>query len=209
RMPGMDGLQAAQQISATAHPPAVIFCTAYDEHALQAFDANAVAYLLKPIKQQDLRAALQKASAINRAQLAALQPTADSALAGSTTATSTDAKQPRYLRVKTSRGEERLALDDVRALVADNKYVSAFTAERELILDQSLRNLEAQYPDYLMRVHRNALVATPHVVALEKIAADVAQEAAGQFCVVLDGASIKPIVSRRHLAQLRKLLRQN
>lgn len=196
RMPGMDGLQAAQKISAAAHPPAVIFCTAYDEHALQAFDANAVAYLLKPIKQQDLLAALQKASAINRAQLAALQPASDADI------------DTRYIRIKTSRGEERIALNEIRALVADNKYVSAFTAGRELILDQSLRNLESEYPDYLLRVHRNALVAIPHVLALEKIPTEAAIEAAGQFCVVLDGTSIKPSVSRRHIAQLRRLLRQ-
>ncbi|NNC54489.1 MAG: response regulator transcription factor [Pseudomonadales bacterium] len=196
RMPGIDGLQAAEKISATAHPPAVIFCTAYDEHALQAFDASAVAYLLKPIKQQQLLAALQKAAVINRAQLAALQPPVDAA------------SDTRYLRVKTSRGEERIALNEIRALVADNKYVSAYTAGRELILDQSLRNLEAEFPDYLLRVHRNALVAIPHVLALEKISTATAPETVGQFCVVLDGASIKPAVSRRHIAQLRRLLRQ-
>ncbi|MGB5325378.1 MAG: LytTR family DNA-binding domain-containing protein [Pseudomonadales bacterium] len=197
RMPGIDGLQAAQRLATITQPPAVIFCTAYDEHALAAFDTSAVAYLLKPIKLSALEQALQKATVLNRAQLASL-PRKDQSDTGS---------NQRYVRVKTARGEERVPLRDIRAMIADNKYVSAYTAQREIILDQSLRSLEAEYADYLQRVHRNALVAKPYVIALEKLSAAAAAESGAQYCVALEGIEIRPVVSRRHVADLRRLLR--
>lgn len=197
RMPGLDGLQAARKISDAAQPPALIFCTAYDEHALEAFDASAVGYLLKPIKRADLAIALQKCTRLNRVQLATLQAGAGGMEAAN-----------RHLLIRTARGEERVALEDVRALVADSKYVSVYTANRELLLDQSLRSLEAQFPDYLLRVHRNALVAKPHIKALEKLAPAKVGDSAAQFCVVLRETSLRPQVSRRHIAAVRRLLRE-
>lgn len=196
RMPGLDGLQAARKISEARQPPALIFCTAYDEHALEAFDASAVGYLLKPIKRGDLENALLKCTRLNRVQLAALQ-----ANAGATDAPA------QHLLIRTARGEERVALEDVRALVADSKYVSVYTSDRELLLDQSLRSLEAQFPDYLLRVHRNALVAKPHIKALEKLAPAEVGDSGAQYCVVLRETTLRPQVSRRHIAAVRRLLR--
>ena len=72
RMPGMDGLEAARHFVDLEEPPAVIFCTAYEEHAVEAFDLQAVGYLLKPVRKENLQTALGKAQRVNKAQLAAL-----------------------------------------------------------------------------------------------------------------------------------------
>ena len=73
RMPGMDGLETARHILELDSPPAVIFCTAYEEHAIQAFDLQAVGYLLKPVRRKNLLAALDNSIKLNRAQINALR----------------------------------------------------------------------------------------------------------------------------------------
>ena len=207
RMPGIDGLQAARALASLERPPAVIFCTAYDEHALSAFQASAIDYLLKPIKAEQLARALDKAKSVNRAQLAHMQ-------ASGVGLTAARASAEIFLRVKTARGEERVALADIRALIADSKYVSAYVAGREIILDQSLRMLEAEHADYFLRVHRNALVAAPHVLGLEKSTSQAgpdptASHSAAQLRVRLADVEIMPLVSRRHAAAVRRLLRSH
>ena len=212
RMPGIDGLQAARALTSLERPPAVIFCTAYDEHALSAFEANAIDYLLKPIKQDHLVRALARAGVVNRVQFATLHNTA-LALGAAAPRNLADA----FLTVKTSRGEERIKLTDIRVLMADSKYVSAYTEGREIILDQSLRSLEAEYADYFVRVHRNALVAIPHLIGLEKVveprtgtavlATGRLSKASPQWQVRLSGVEIMPLVSRRHAAEIRRVLR--
>ncbi len=110
RMPGIDGLQAARAMATLERPPAVIFCTAYDEHALSAFEASAIDCLLKPIKHEHLLRALAKAGSVNRAQLAHLH-SASTAVSGNTQRSIAELS----IIVKTPRGEERLALTDIRA----------------------------------------------------------------------------------------------
>ena len=212
RMPGIDGLQAARALTSLERPPAVIFCTAYDEHALSAFESNAIDYLLKPIKQDHLARALARAGVVNRVQFAALHNTA-LALGAAASRNLADA----FLMVKTSRGEERIKLTDIRVLMADSKYVSAYIEGREIILDQSLRSLEAEYADYFVRVHRNALVAIPYLMGLEKVveprtatavlATGAVSKASPQWQVRLAGVEITPLVSRRHAAEIRRVLR--
>src|SRR5690554_4656624 len=112
RMPGGDGIEAARKISALDDPPAVIFCTAFDQYALDAFGTEAVGYLLKPVRAEQLLEVLTKAQRVNRVQRAYLQ----------------DAKLPatnsrNHISATTRRGVELIPLDDVRYFIADNKYV--------------------------------------------------------------------------------------
>ncbi|MCZ6853256.1 MAG: response regulator, partial [Gammaproteobacteria bacterium] len=110
RMPGMDGLEAARHFNEFEEPPAVIFCTAYEEHALEAFDLQAVGYLLKPVRKENLGTALAKAQRVNKAQLAALA----------------DDGQTRrsHIVARTRRGIELISIDDIRYFQADQKYVT-------------------------------------------------------------------------------------
>ncbi|MGD2119175.1 MAG: LytTR family DNA-binding domain-containing protein [Chromatiales bacterium] len=185
RMPVMDGLQAATTLAQQDNPPAVIFITAYEEHALAAFDSNAVAYLLKPVRHNKLEQALQRLQQLNRAQLKVLQqlnePTA-------------------YLSGSYRGGVRRIAIDEVICLLAEQKYVTACAAHEELLLDDSLKTLEQQLDERFVRIHRNALVAKDHIAALEK-------DAAGQAQVRLKNCERRLEVSRRHLPEVRKLLK--
>ena len=110
RMPGMDGLEAARHIVEIEEPPAVIFCTAYEEHAVEAFDLQAVGYLLKPVRKENLETALGKAQRVNKAQLAALA----------------EEQPPRrtHISARTRNGIELIPVDDVRYFQADQKYVT-------------------------------------------------------------------------------------
>lgn len=191
RMPQMDGLAAAAQLSEQEQPPAIIFCTAYDEHALAAFDAQAVGYLLKPVSRLQLTDNLAKAQSVNRSQLANLVPK------------SFEQGQPQdYLSVRTRNGRELLMVKEIRALIADKKYVSAYTHDKEILLDLSLKELEKRFAKQFLRVHRNALVAIRYIRGLEKI-----DETNPQSVIRLEGSDITPVVSRRHLPELRRLLK--
>jgi two-component system response regulator AlgR len=205
RMPGMDGLLAARHLSEQANPPAIIFCTAFDEHALAAFQAQAVGYLLKPVSAEQLATSLTQAQAVNRSQLANI---------GSGVGTNSLAEES--LSVKTHNGHELLPLEEVRAFIADKKYVSAYTQGKEILLDQSLKELESRFSQHFVRVHRNALVATRYIRALEKArtsdcdssASDqIGEKNAEQLIIRLDGTSVTPAVSRRHLPDIRRLLK--
>src|SRR5690606_2109779 len=110
RMPGMDGMEAAERLSQLNNPPAVIFCTAYDHYAIKAFEVRAVAYLLKPVRREALADALARAGKVNRVQFQALTQTADAGTG--------------QLAVRTHRGTELLDLANVRYCEADQKYVT-------------------------------------------------------------------------------------
>lgn len=187
RMPGDDGLEAARQIADLDYPPAIIFCTAYDEYALDAFDTEAVGYLLKPVKQPQLEQVLAKAQKLNKVQLAALA----------------DRKAPEnqrsHISAKTRRGVELIPLQDVRLFIADHKYVTAHHTEGETLIDDTLKELEGEFADRFVRIHRNALVAVDHIEGMEK-----APE--GHYQVRLQGLEERPVVSRRHVSKLRNLL---
>lgn len=184
RMPRFDGLAAARQMADWPTPPAIIFCTAYDEYSLAAFEAAACAYLLKPVRAEQLAAALERAVTPTRAQLAAV----------------VQASNPGdYLTVRNARGVRRIALDDVRCLVADSKYVSATCSDGEFLLDTPLKALEAQYPDRFVRVHRNCLVAAAHLHGIQR-------DRDGQYRALLLDCALEPAVSRRHLPAVRRLL---
>lgn len=177
-MPGLDGLALAQRLAGQARPQ-IVFCTAYENHALRAFELAAVDYLLKPVRLERLREALQRA----RQRLAATVPAPTVWL---------------YARV---RGEQvRVALGDVICLVAEEKYVCVRHAGGELLIDDSLRQLEEACPGQLIRLHRNCLVPPARLLGLKP-------QADGRVLARLAGTDFCPEVSRRNLPELRRLLR--
>ncbi|MDJ0878058.1 MAG: LytTR family DNA-binding domain-containing protein [Halieaceae bacterium] len=184
RMPGMDGIAVASALQSLEQPPAVIFCTAYDQFALQALDNQAVAYLLKPVREEKLRDALGRAGKLNRLQLAALED-------GSPGRT--------HLVSETHRGVEMAAVDEVRCLVAEQKYVRAIYPGGSLLLTETLKELEEEFGGRFLRVHRNALVSRSHVAGLVR-------DGEG-WAVSLEGVEEQPAVSRRHLSALKENLR--
>lgn len=186
RMPGMDGLETARHFLSLSEPPGVIFCTAYEEHAIQAFDLQAVGYLLKPVRKENLLAALDKTVRLNRAQLAALNDA--------------DNSRRSHISARTHKGIELIAIDDVRYFQADQKYVTVRFNNGEVIVDETLRELEDEFADLFIRVHRNALVAKHHIEGLVK-------DAEGQMGVRLQGLDEIISISRRHLPGVRKLIK--
>jgi two-component system, LytTR family, response regulator AlgR len=187
RMPGMDGIAVASQLERLPQPPAVIFCTASDEHALEALQHQAVAYLLKPVREVELARALTAAGRVNRVQLAAL--------AGSA------APVRSQVSSQSQRGVETLAIAEVRCFVAGQKYVTAIAPGRQLLLQDALKDLERELAAGFLRVHRNALVAVAHIQRLRR-------EPDGSWWVELDGVDTRPQVSRRHLAEVKSRLQQ-
>ncbi|MCW8195486.1 response regulator transcription factor [Proteobacteria bacterium 005FR1] len=187
RMPEEDGLSAAKRITSMDDAPAVIFCTAYDEYAVDAFATAAVGYLLKPVKQDDLQAALEKAQRINKAQLAALAER------------QAPSDQRNHISAKTRRGVELIPLDHVRFFIADHKYVTVYHTDGETLIDDTLKDLEQEFTNLFVRIHRNALVAVRHIEGMER-------NPQGQYRVRLKDIEEKPVVSRRHVAHLRELL---
>ena len=177
-MPGIDGVALAQRLAGRTRPQ-IIFCTAYEAHALKAFDLGAVDYLLKPVRLERLRDALQRAQ--RRLTDAPREPIA-------------------YLPGRLRGEQVRIALDEVLCLLADEKYVVVHHRHGELLIEESLRQLEEAYPDQLIRLHRNCLVPPPRLLALKTLAD-------GRVLARLDGSEISPEISRRNLPAVRKLLR--
>jgi two-component system response regulator AlgR len=187
RMPGIDGIEVAAELERSDSPPAVVFCTAFDEYALQALQHHAMAYLLKPVREKELAGALEGAARVNRLQLANLQ---DLGGAGN---------QRRSVSSHTHRGFESIAVDQVRCFIAEQKYVTAHSATQELLIPDTLKDLEQEFGDNLLRVHRNALVALQYLLRLEK-------SDDGTWHAVLDGLEMSPAISRRHLAEAKERL---
>ena len=183
RMPDMDGLDAARQITKMVPPPAVIFCTAFEDFALRAFDAKAFAYLLKPIKAIELAESLKRAASATRAQL-----------------NGQASSHRRHLCSRTHNGLELVAVEQIRLLQADQKYVTAYTAEGETVLSDTLKDIEKEFSQFFIRVHRSALVARNAIEGLTY--------AEGHLAVKLRDIPIQPIVSRRLEPKLRQLVPQ-
>ncbi|HEY8682240.1 MAG TPA: LytTR family DNA-binding domain-containing protein [Rhodanobacter sp.] len=177
-MPGLSGTSVAQRLAGRLRPQ-VIFCTAYEAHALHAFELGAVDYLLKPVRLERLRDAMQRAQ--RRLADAPREPTA-------------------YLHGR-MRGEQvRIALDEVICLLAEEKYVVVQHRRGELLIEDSLRQLEEAYPEQLIRLHRNCLVPPSRLLGVKTLAD-------GRVLARLDGSELSPEISRRNLPAVRKLLR--
>jgi two-component system, LytTR family, response regulator AlgR len=193
RMPTMDGLEIARHLAHMATPPKLIFATAFDEYAVRAFELNAIDYLLKPIKQERLLAALRKASAVRAPQVEAV-------------AEATKARR-KHLSIH-ERGKILLVpVDDIIFLRAELKYVTVKTAAKEYLLEESLTKLEEEFGELFARVHRSALVARKAVSGFERVAlasGDDDDNGGTQWVVVLRGVSDRLPVSRRQQHVMRE-----
>ena len=190
RMPGLDGLQVAAKLCERDAPPAVIFCTAHDEFALDAFQVSAVGYLVKPVRPEHLAEALKKAERPNRVQLAALTRPAAVSRTG-----------PRsHISARTRKGIELIPLPQVIYFIADHKYVTLRHEGGEVLLDEPLKALEDEFGERFVRIHRNALVYRDRIERLQRTPL-------GHFQLFLKGLEGEPLtVSRRHVAGVRKLM---
>jgi two-component system, LytTR family, response regulator AlgR len=188
RMPLMDGLDAAREVARLPHPPVVIFLTAYDDHALQAFDSNAIDYLLKPIRKTRLQTALDKAKVFNLARSRVLE--SSPLMSG---------RVRSHISAHARGGIVLMPVGEVRYFQADQKYVLARSVEECILIDDALKSLEKEFSALLIRVHRNALVAVRYIRG-------VYRDANGRFRVRLDGVDETIEVSRRHVAGLRAAL---
>ena len=178
-MPGMTGTVAAKRLAALPTPPQVVFCTAYEQHALSAFDLGATDYLLKPVRAERLDEAVDRADA--RRQPARPERGA-------------------WLRARNGADEVRVPLDDVLYLLADEKYVAVHHASGMWLIDESLRQLEHAHGERLVRLHRNCLVPRGRLLGLKTLAD-------GRVLARLSGTDVTPEVSRRNLPAIRQMLR--
>ncbi len=186
RMPGMDGIEAANKLSELATPPAIIFTTAYDEYALDAFDTHAVAYLLKPIRKEKLEKALQSAKQLNRVQLQNIQGNETKA-------------EEQHLSVRIHSGVRKIDLKDIFYFLAEQKYVTVKYRDGEVLIEESLKSLESRFAASFIRIHRNALISKQQLIAIRK-------DQQGRYLTELKDIDDRIEVSRRHVAVVRKFL---
>jgi two-component system, LytTR family, response regulator AlgR len=190
RMGGIDGLQVGRQLAEMDVPPAVIFTTAYSEHALSAFDASAQGYLLKPIRLEKLRDALQRVRKPTRAQKPQVAAAADGG------------KPKREFVLATTRdGLVRVPVDDILYFLADQKYTTVYHLHGEVLIEESLKTLEVDFEPLFLRVHRKALVNTRYIAGLERD-----RQGDPHHWLKLKHVNDPLPVSRRRLAEVRRFL---
>ncbi len=186
RMPGMDGMAVGRRL-AEGPTPAVVFVTAHGDHALEAFDAEPLDYLLKPVRRDRL------ARALDRARRRVTGAPADAPPEAS------DSGHRQNLLCRRTGVETLIPVDAIIYLQADSKYVTVVHDDGEDLVEESLRQLEGAFPDRFLRTHRSVLVARDRLLGLER-------DAMGRARVVLRGSDARLPISRRHLGELRRLL---
>ena len=187
RMPGMDGIQAARHLSELEQPPAIIFTTAYADHALEAFETHAVDYLLKPVRKERLQEALEASIKPSRAQLSQ-QNEALSEI---------EVRQHICARV---RGDLVLVpIDSIYYFQADQKYVTVRHIGGEVLIEDALKSLEKEFGERFYRIHRNALVSLERIGGMQS-GKDGNQVTFQDIDAVLE-------ISRRHLPGIRKIIK--
>jgi two-component system, LytTR family, response regulator AlgR len=188
RMPVMDGLESATHMSAYVPSPAVIFITAYDEHAVKAFETNAIDYLLKPVRLDRLKQALEKAQIISRSRINHIQELQERKFSRT------------HLSIPSQGKILLIPVENISCFKADQKYVSVYWGEKQTLCDESLKNLEDEFPDSFIRIHRNALVSISQINILQK-------NESGAYVLKLNKLEEEFTVSRRHIAALKKKLK--
>lgn len=177
-MPGVGGIELGTRLAALPSAPQVVFCTAYEHHAARAFELGAADYLLKPVRIERLRDALERASRLRKP---APQDNA-------------------WLNVRLRGEERRIPFDDILYLLADDKYVTVRHREGEALTESSLKQLEQAHPQHLLRLHRNCLVPAQRLLGIRTLAD-------GRVVARLAGTDMTPEISRRNLPAVRRRLR--
>jgi len=180
-MPGMDGMSLARVLQQGGASPAVVFCTAYQDQALRAFEVEAVDYVVKPVRAERLEKALDKARRF-------LGRDADQ-----------EPEREYFLRSTVGGKVVLTPIHRVICLLAEDKYTTVIHEKGSTVIDDSLTELEERFPTLFFRVHRNALISRKHLRGLERTSD-------GNTLALLSGTDRKPEVSRRNAAALRKLL---
>ena len=179
-MPGMDGMTLARSLQEKGSVPAIIFCTAWSDQAVEAFECEAVDYLVKPVRAERLLKALEKA----RRYLARRD---------------TDSDGP-FIRTTLGGNVSLLPVSEVICMQAEDKYTTVVHKGGRLVIDQSLADLENEHADILVRIHRGTLVVKKCIRGLEK-------DVDGRHLLKMEGCEERPQVSRRNLPAIRKLIR--
>jgi len=194
RMPGMDGIETAHHLNSMDQPPAVVFTTAYDEYAIDAFEARAIGYVLKPVRRARLTGALAQATRLVRSTLAEVAAEANFD------------KQRRHVCAHAHGELKLIPVDEITSFIADQKYVSVDHDNGPDLIDDSLKSLEAEFGDRFVRIHRSALIAVTRIDRIEK-------NGEGKSRVVLrDGSQVEHkelIISRRHVAEVKRRLKES
>jgi two-component system response regulator AlgR len=186
KMPGMGGLEVARHLAALERVPRIVFVTAHEQHAVEAFELNALDYLLKPVRAERLAAALQKAAVPAQEQIVKA------------------ADAPReYLSVAERNRIVLVPVRDILFLRAEQKYVTVRTRVREHLIEESLVALEREFAVRFVRIHRNCLVARTAIRSFERAPGE---EDEAHWLVVLDGIDERLPVSRRQWPLLRDLV---
>ncbi len=188
RMPGMSGIETARHLATLESPPAVVFKTAYDRYAIEAFDAQAVGYLLKPVRLQRLRQALDQAARLSASKLRQVAKV--------------DSGRHARQHIAARLGEQvrLIPLSDVVMFRADSKYVSVVQEDGEDLIDESLKDLEDEFTESFVRVHRSVLVSVAHIECLDRLAEN-------KYVIRLRGRDEPQPVSRRQVGDVKRYLR--
>lgn len=182
QMPELDGLEVAAALNRLPSTPAIIFCTAHDEFALPAFAVHALGYLVKPVRAEQLEQVMQRALRLTRAD------------------TDNPAPAPRtHISARTHKGLECIALDDILYFQAEHKYVTVYHRRGETLIDESLKALENEFSERLVRIHRSILVNRSAIERMER-------SASGQQWLHLEAWPDPLPVSRRHAGAVRELM---
>lgn len=155
RMPEMDGIEVARHLITLPRPPAVIFTTAYSDYAIQAFEAQAIGYLVKPVRRERLERALHQAARLSRSGMAAVAASVG------------EGGRRTHICVRKAKGLRLVPVGEILGFQADQKYVTLLLADGEEVSDETLKDLEAEFPEDFIRIHRNTLVALRYLQRIE------------------------------------------
>jgi two-component system response regulator AlgR len=188
RMPGLSGIQVARHIDTLEDPPAVIFTTAYDQYAVDAFETEAVGYLLKPVRKEKLAHALRHAARISPSRLVKVAESAQI--------------EHKRDQICARLGEQLrlIPVQDIYYFLADQKYVTVKHKGGENLIDESLKALAEEFAPDFVRIHRNALVAERYISAVERTDS-------GHYVVRVRDCPDVLEVSRRHASELLRRIR--
>jgi len=187
RMPGMSGVETARHLATLPAPPAVVFTTAYDEYAMEAFDAQAVGYLLKPVRKERLEQALTHAARLSASQLREVSRAEQ------------HAAQRQHIAARVREELRLIPVKDILYFRADQKYVTVRHTNGENLIDESLKLLAEEFSPEFLRIHRSLLVAVAHIEVLEK-------DSEGGHCARIRDHAARLPVSRRQLSELKRSL---